>query len=432
MTTVLDEVSAFTPISASNADRAISTSTLLVGRQPILDRRQQIFGYELLFRSGLDDRFVGDKDDSDKATRQMIENVLLLGLDTVAPHGKVFVNCTHEALIGRLVTFLPAESTVLEVLETMEIDEEVIAACIDLKKMGYQIALDDFVPGQAIDRLIEVADYIKLDFRACDVQQLRQTRRYLEGANISLIAEKIETSEEFQRAITDGYHYFQGYFFCRPSIIHGREIPPNQALYIQLLIELSRSSTDLGEIERLVMAEASLCYRVLRLVNSAGLGICGQTTSIRQALFLIGEDQFRKLVAVASATSFGKTFNRSPELILLALQRARFCELLAPVAKQLPGEQYLIGLLSAFDAILQIPMEQLLKMLPLRGEAAGVLRGDDGPVATPLRLLRCYEQRQWEHCAALCETLQLSEVKLTGIYVTSLQWATKEIRDAGL
>jgi EAL and modified HD-GYP domain-containing signal transduction protein len=180
------------------------------------------------------------------------------------------------------------------------------------------------------------------------------------------------------------------------------------------------------------MAEASLCYRVLRLVNSARLGIRGEITSIRQALFLIGEDQFRKLATVASATSFGKTFNLSPELILLALQRARFCELIAPVTKQLQGEQYLIGLLSAFDAILQIPMEQLLRMLPLRDEAAGVLRGDDGPVATPLRLLRCYEQRQWEHCAAFCETLQISEVELTGIYVASLQWATKEIRDAGL
>jgi c-di-GMP-related signal transduction protein len=429
MTAVLSEVSAFTPISASNADGANSRSTLFVGRQPILDRRQQIFGYELLFRSSLDNRFVGDGDD---ATRQMIDNVLLLGLDTIAPHGKVFVNCTHEALIDRLVTFLPADSTVLEVLETMEVDEEVIEACIDLKKMGYQIALDDFVPGQANDRLVEVADYIKLDFRACDVHQLRQTQCYLESANISLIAEKIETSEEFQRAKTEGYHYFQGYFFSRPSVLHGREIPPNQTLYIQLLNAISRSPSDLSEIERLVMAEASLCYRVLRLVNSASLGIRGQTTSIRQALFLIGEDQFRKLVTVASATSFGKTFNRSPELILLALQRARFCELLAPFAKQLQGEQYLIGLLSAFDAILQIPMEQLLKMLPLRGEAAGVLRGDDGPVATPLQLLRCYEQRQWERCAEFCETLQISEVELTGIYVASLQWATKEVRDAGL
>src|SRR5260370_8386576 len=192
-------------------------------------------------------------------------------------------------------------------------------------------------------------------------------------------------------------------------------------MYIQLLSAISRSASDLGEIERLVMAEASLCYRVLRMVNSASLGIRGQTTSIRQALFLIGEDQLRKLVAVASATSFGKTFNRSPELILLALQRARFCELLTPVPYQPHGQRYLIALLSAFDAILQIPMEQMLKMLPLRGDAAGVLRGDDGPVAAPLRLLRCYEDRQWDRCAAFCETLQISEVELTDIYVASLQ-----------
>src|SRR5260370_12932399 len=188
----------------------------------------------------------------------------------------------------------------------MESEEEVIAACIDLKRMGYQIALDDFVPGRANDRLVEVADYIKLDFRACDVQQLRQTQSYLNGANISLIAEKIETSEEFQRAIIDGYHYFQGYFFSRPSIIHGREIPPNQAMYIQLLSAISRSPSDLGEIERPVMAEASLCYRGLRMVNSASLGIRGHRTSIRPSLFLIRDGQPPTTAAVAMRAHFGQ------------------------------------------------------------------------------------------------------------------------------
>lgn len=420
-----EEVAVTQSVSVEHAKQPAWTR--FVGRQPILDRREQVFGYELLFRSGLLNKFTGD---STSATRQTIDNVLVLGLETLTPGGKIFVNCTKEALTDRLVTFLPAESTVLEVLETVEVDDEVVEACIDLKAMGYQIALDDFVPDCGSDRLIKIADYIKLDFRAYTRGQLQQIQRYLKGAKVSLIAEKVETHDEFQQALTDGYHLFQGYFFSKPSIIKGREIPRNQMLYIKLLNAISRSPADLDEIERLVTTEASLCYRILRLVNSVSVAARVQVTSVRQALFMLGENQLRKLVTVASATSFGTKYNMSPELILLALLRARFCEQVAPAAKQIPGEQYLIGLLSAFDAILQTPMENLLSLLPLRLEAAGVLRGDHGPVSVPLRLLRCYEQGHWDDCEVFCESLHLTEDELTGIYVSSLQWATNEIRNS--
>jgi EAL and modified HD-GYP domain-containing signal transduction protein len=413
----------------SAAPTVVPTSTRFVGRQPILDLRQQLFGYELLFRSGLDNVFAGDSDD---ATRSMIDNVLLLGLDTIAPGGKAFVNCTHESITKGLVTFLPAESTVLELLETVVIDDEVISACRHLKKLGYKIALDDYVPGEATERLVELADYVKLDFRACDAEQLRQTQRSLQGTKVSFIAEKVETLEEFARAKAEGYHYFQGYFFARPSISQSRQIPTNQMLYLQLLSALSRSEPNLDEIVRLVTAEASLCYRVLRMVNSARLAIHGQVTSIRQALFLIGEQQLRKLVMVATTTSFGKNSNMASELIFLSLQRARFCELMAPAAGQRKEEQYLIGLLSTFDAILQTPMEQLLKVLPLREEAASVLRGGINSVGDALRLARHYEQKEWQACADLCATFRITETELTNHYVASMQWATNEVRNAGV
>jgi c-di-GMP-related signal transduction protein len=254
----------------------------------------------------------------------------------------------------------------------------------------------------------------------------------LKGLPIELIAKKVETEEEFKRAQSDGYTLFQGYFFSRPTILRQREIPPSHMLYVQLLGAISQTPWDQREVERLVRAEASLCYRVLRLVNSPALAIRGQITSTRQALLMIGEDEFRKLVCVASATSFGKRFRMSSELILLALHRARFCELMAPVARQLQGEQYLIGLLSAFDAILQIPTAQIVDLLPLRPDAAGVLLGQDTPAAVPFRLLQSYEQRRWVQCARVCHKLRISETELTSIYINALQWATKEIREAEL
>jgi c-di-GMP-related signal transduction protein len=201
-------------------------------------------------------------------------------------------------------------------------------------------------------------------------------------------------------------------------------------IYMQLLTALSRSPSDHEEIERLVGAEASLCFRLLRLVNSAGFGVRNSISSIRQALLMVGEIEFGKLVTVAAAASLGSETNQSPELVLLCLHRARFCELLAPIAGQVAAEQYLIGLLSVIDTMLGLPMEQVLKLLPLHPASAAVLLGDRSPVDLPLRLIQHYEHSEWDICASFCGTLGLTESQLTSIYLDSLQWATKQIHDA--
>jgi c-di-GMP-related signal transduction protein len=398
-----------------------------IGRQPILDPARKVFGYELLFRAGWENFFSGD---SETAAQQMIDNTLLFGMDTLVLGGTAFVNCTRDSLTSRVVTCLPAATTVLEVLETVHVDDEVIAACRELKALGYRIALDDFLPGTSSDRLIAIADYIKLDFRAGDAAQLRRIQRQLQGSPVALIAEKVETAAEFQRALDDGYHLFQGYFFAHPAVLTSRQIPANRMVYMQLLSALSRSPSDHDEIERLVGAETSLCFRLLRLVNSAGFGVRNRISSIRQALLMVGEIEFGKLVTIAAAACLGSEAHQSPELILLCLHRARFCELLAPIAGQTAAEQYLIGLLSVIDAMLGLPMKQVLQLLPLRPPAAAVLLGEESPLDLPLRLIQHYEHSQWEICADFCTALAISEAQLTSIYLDSLQWATKQVHDA--
>jgi len=410
-------------------------STRFVGRQPILDLQKRVYGYELLFRAGMENCFSGD---SDGASRQIIDNVMLLGMETIAPGAKAFVNSTRETLLSGWGSCLPM-GTVVEVLETVEVDHAVIDACIDLKAQGYKLALDDFEPGRGSDLLVEHADYIKLDFRACDTQRVREIQRQLDvmrkgscGAKVALVAEKVETAQEFTRAVKDGFQYFQGYFFARPTIVRSREIPANQMLYFRLLSAVSRTPTNLTELEGLISAETSLCYRVLRMVNSAGMGMRTEVTSVRQALVVLGEDQLRKLVTVAMATNFGKKMHVSRELILLSLQRARFCELIAPAAHESEGEQYLIGMVSAVGAILRTSMEQLLELLPLRGEAAGTLMGKESSVSLPYQLLQAYERADWDACRTFKEKLHLTELQVSSMYVSSLQWAAEEIRDAGM
>ena len=164
----------------------------------------------------------------------MMDTALLFGMENLVFGAKAFVNCTALALTRRLPTCFPV-GTVLEVLESVQVTDEVVRACRELKKLGYRIALDDFIPGTSNDRLVEIADYIKLDFHACNPAQLRHIQRRLEGTSASLVAEKVETSEQFHRALRDGYHYFQGYFFSRPSVLTTREIPANRVVYLQLL-----------------------------------------------------------------------------------------------------------------------------------------------------------------------------------------------------
>ncbi len=399
-----------------------------IGCQPILDRDQKTFGHELLFRSGAGNHFSGDPD---SASRQVIDGVLTMGLQASIGTGKIFVNCTRESLTEGLVTLLPVATTVVEVLETVRVDAPVIAACEQLKELGYQIALDDYVPHEGMDRLLDLADYVKLDFRMCDPAAVRKIRRHVDGRGIALLAEKVETEAEFEQSVKDGFGYFQGYYFARPKMVGSRDIPTNKVVSLQLLSLVCEPAYDRVAVEKLLMAESSLCFRLLRLVNSAGMGIRHPVRTVRQAILMIGEDELAKLILVASAVTLGSDAKVASELILLALTRARFCELLAPAARQSRGEQYLIGMLSVMDAMLRMPIETILEMLPLRNEAVAVLQGDRGQASFPLRVVRAYEQQDWRTCDVLCGRLRLPELRLTEMYAASQRWAREQVGTMG-
>jgi EAL and modified HD-GYP domain-containing signal transduction protein len=327
--------------------------------------------------------------------------------------------------MGRLFTLLPPATTVIEILETIEPDAEVVAACIDLRKMGYRVALDDFIPRPEMQPLIEIADYIKIDFRLSDVKERQQIRQMTRNSHAALLAEKVEDEEEFQVAYREGYEYFQGYFFCRPKIVASRSIPPNQANYLRLLAELTRKPLHLDEVLNIVRMEASLCYRLLRLANSPLWGLRSAVTSVRGAFMLVGEDRFRMLVSVASSSVLGQ--HQSPALVSLSLERARFCELLAPLIGENPTEQFLLGQLSLVDAMLQIAMEAVARALPLRPEAKEALLGAKNQAAIPLCSIRSIEMGAWSECALTTRIPGIDEETLTRLYMESVRWTAESI-----
>jgi EAL and modified HD-GYP domain-containing signal transduction protein len=273
--------------------------------------------------------------------------------------------------------------------------------------------------------LIPLVDFIKIDFLASDAQARREIYSMASGAPVQFIAEKIETEEVRRIALSEGCSLFQGYFFARPVTIASPTLPRNHLVYLRLLAALGRRPADLREIERLVMSDASLCYRVLRLANSALYGLTNEVTSVRGALLLVGEDAVRHMVAVAVAGALAGS--RSAPLLSMALVRARFCELLAPHISAQPSELYLLGMLSLLEALLGTPMNRILEALPISPEMKAALSGQPGPLRSALDLARCLESCEWGQCEDLVQFVGLTEATVSALYLESVRWASVEL-----
>jgi EAL and modified HD-GYP domain-containing signal transduction protein len=387
-----------------------------VGRQPILDASLNLHGHELLYRSGAANEFSGE---AEHATRSVIDDSLLLA--SPAGDEKLFFNCTRKSLVSGIVTLLPPESTVLEILENVDPDDELLEACRALKALGYSFALDDFVADRSKAAFLEFADYIKIDFMASDFAARQSIHALVAGAPIKFIAEKVETEADVEQAWKEGCTFFQGYFFCKPVMIAPRIIPQNQMVYMRLLAELSREPADIAEIEHLIKAEPSICYRLLRLVNSSLYALPSPISSIRHAIMLIGDDEFRKLVTVAFANIAGSS--RSKAVTRVALTRAKFCEALAPVLNESASTLYLLGMLSLMDVILTMPMRQVIGLLPLHQTLKLALLGERTSLTIALDLVRARESGGWLETTSIQESLNLRGDIASRLYSDAVKWA---------
>lgn len=387
-----------------------------VARQPIFDRDERVFGYELLFRNGTEQAFQGD---IDAAARSTLDSSLLFGIDTLCDHRRAFINCTREVLLNDMVTLLPPTLAVVEILESIEVDNEIISACQRLRSAGYLIALDDFTADDARESLFPLTDIIKVDLRATTRAERVDMMRSL-GASHSMLAEKVETQEEFRETLRDGFHYFQGFFFRRPELMKTRDIPACQLNYLRMLAMVSRPTLDLKEIERAIKGEASVCYRLLRYLNSPVFAFHNNIHSVRHALGMLGEREIRRWVRLVATLSAGK--GKSSELVFSALIRARFCELLSPRLGAGDSDLFLIGLLSLMDVIMQIPMAQILESVPVDQESKAALLGS-GPLYPIYRLMLAQEAGAWEDAANISALLGLPSGEVAEAYFNAVVWA---------
>lgn len=388
-----------------------------VARQPIFDRSQKVFGYELLFRNGIQNYFNADPE---LAARSTLDTSLLFGIKTLCDNRRAFVNCTREVLFKDLITLLPPDQTVAEILETVEPEDRVIAACKRLKSFGYMIALDDFAPNDPRIPLCEFADIIKVDIRATRPEERAGMIRRFGSHKCKMLAEKLETPHEFQQARDMGFVYFQGYFFCRPELVIGREVPASRLHYIRLLEIVSRNEIDMRDLEKMLKQEASISYRLLRYLNSPVFGFALEVKSIRHAMAVLGEREMRRWVRLV--VTVGAAEQKCSELVLMGLARARFCELLSVRLKS-DNDLFLMGLLSIMDAILEVSMDVLVEQLPVEHETRAALLGQKSSLRPLYQLMLAQESGEWSESTALAKRLKLRDEDVASTWWQAMQWA---------
>ena len=389
-----------------------------VARQPILDLRGRLHGYELLFRGGPEAAFRGD---GNLATRIMLDNSVIFGLEKLAGRVTAFVNCTRESLTEALVDVLPPSMTVLEILETIEPTAEVVRACRRLKAGGFRLALDDFTWKPGMEPLVELADYIKVDFLQTGAEERKHLMQRLSQYAMAMVAEKVESHEEYQRAKAEGFTLIQGYYFCRPVLLKNRKVPANRLSHIEILRLLQDETIDLQKLTQLVKRDTSLTYRLLRLINSPLWAVRQEVSSVQAALIAVGEDVFRRIATLAITSELNA--DQPEEVLRMAFLRGRFCELASEMCGLIPKEQYLLGLLSMLPAMLRLPMGELVPMLPLRAEIREAMKGAEVAEGCLLAWLVSHEHGEWEACDEIARQRNLDREQLLRCYAKAVAWA---------
>jgi EAL and modified HD-GYP domain-containing signal transduction protein len=395
---------------------------LFVARQPIFDARQRIVAYELLFRSSAVNAF--SHPDPDRASLEMMNTTLLgLGLGGLVGDKDAFFNVSRSVLLEELYGVLPTQTAVLEVLETIVPDAGIVAACRASKAAGYRIALDDFVDKPEFQPLLEIADYVKVDFLATKGRERGALVARLAPRGIRMLAEKVETHEDFKEARKLGYCLFQGYFFCRPEMVTGEDVPAFQQNLLRFVQELHRPELDYDKLVQIIKTEVSLSVKLLRYLNSAGFGWRHGIASIEQALLILGERPLKKWASLVALTMLGES--KPHALVVTSLIRAQFCERIGAVGTffQREADLFLMGLLSVVDAILNRPLGELLRQMSVSDEIKFTLLGERTLLRNALDLAISYDRGDWDRVSPLARECGLAEGRLPELYRESVQWA---------
>ncbi|MGV2872079.1 EAL and HDOD domain-containing protein [Colwellia sp. E150_009] len=395
-------------------------------RQPILDINKKLYAYELLFRDSIDNVFPDI--DGDEATSKMIEaSKFNMGISDFTSNKLAFINFTLDTLSAGYPEMLTNEEVVVEILETIKPGKKLLSLCKDLHSKSYIIALDDYEHQAVWVHFYPYIKIIKVDIQQTDFNEIKTIIEAIKDfPHIDLLAEKVETYEEYEQALQLGFKYFQGFFFAKPEMIKTKNLSPSQLAMAELLYETSKPELDLTNITGVFERDVTLSYKLLRYANSAIFRRQSEISTIKQALVMLGSSELKRFLGLMFAITANP--GKPTELIKLAMTRAKFCELIAHDIKSKVDEStaFLIGLLSMIDAILDEELDVVLAKLPLAAEIKDPLLTRKGIMAAIIKLVEFIEHAQWEKTNIVMEKLKLNKEQAVKHYNDALAWADEQ------
>ncbi|AGF79363.1 EAL and modified HD-GYP domain-containing putative signal transduction protein [Desulfocapsa sulfexigens DSM 10523] len=394
---------------------------VFVARQPIFDSRKKLFAYELLFRTGMANAFP-DLDGETATSSLLSSSFFTVGIEQISGGHRSFINFTEDLLLKGTPAMLPAENVVVEVLENVNPTEEVREACRELVAKGYDLALDDFVFTEEWLPLVKIAKVIKIDFRLTPIAEIESIIETVKPYKCKLLAEKIETYDEFQQALEMGFVYFQGYFFAKPEVLRNKDIPSSQLTLLQLITEVNRTEFDVNTLEKLINQDVSVSFKLLKYLNSAFFYRVHPISSIRQAIAFLGERGVRQFVSLIATSKLSES--KPSELLRTSIIRARMLELIAESqGKSNSCDFFMLGLFSLIDAMLDNSMTYLMEQLPLTDSVKDALAKRRGNKLPYLQAVESYETGNWEKFEETLDLVGADRDRFPAFYLDAVGWA---------
>ncbi|CAH0533905.1 Cyclic di-GMP phosphodiesterase CdgJ [Vibrio stylophorae] len=393
-----------------------------VARQPILTRKKETFGYELLFRNGPENAF--PRLSAEQATNKLLlENYWSDDIDKITDGKPSFINFPQDSLLRGLPTLLPRDKVIIEVLETATPNDSLYNALRILAGKGYILALDDFIPSEEWLRFLPLVRLIKFDISVLSIEKVRNFVRQHRSPKLRFLAERVETHEQFEAAKAAGFDLFQGYFFSRPQMLQRKEINSSKITILQIFAEVCQTEIDYNKVERLLATDVSMSYKLLRFVNNQRSLAAKPIESFKQALVFLGEMQLRRFVSIVATAQASD--DKPSSLYQLSLQRAKMCESLADKIglRAQANRAFLVGLFSLLDSLLDTPIDVIIEKLPLSEDIILALTEHEGPLGELLYYVQNYDQANWAELEQQGILLDISDEVIAASYVEAVEWA---------
>jgi len=409
-------------VVAAQAAYANAPADTFVGRQPLFDRRLDVVGYEILLRCAPDLKAVAVADDNRDTSDAILNTFTDVDLEEILGGKRALISLTRELILEGIPTLLPPERVIVEVVETSNVDDRLIAALHRLRSQGYSIALNDWISFSKLRPLLPVADLVKIGIQQFEPNRLVAEVGWLKTFGVQLVAENVQTYAELRRCRELDFDYFQGFFLSRPQVLKRTAVPPNQIDTIELITQMQNPDVAIEDLAAIIRRDVALSYKLLRIVNSAYYSLPRHVESIRDAIVLLGTRQIGSWVSLINLAQIAR---KPKELTITAIIRARMCELVASVSGRADGDAfYTVGLFSVLDALLDVPMETALEALPLSDDARDAILASTGIMGRTLAGVIAYERGDWDnaHCPGVDDG-QLAAIYRDAVVSSDEMWA---------